>query len=556
MISIVFLSMFAIFRTTISAFNVIPTAHQLPGKLFSRSSFPPLSGRVSNTRSIVSSSCRTTSFQSRQIQRTGYRFITSTRLPFDNRRIRNSVLYENQPNGEIDDDDGPHVSISTRNTASTTGTKTKSMKIYVGNISSATTPEVLVKHFRSQYNMLDGNSELSVINASIPSSDHKKGLSRGYGFVILAIEQDMDISVIERNVELLINKTNGNMIDGMPICVNSYVRKGRKAVMDDAKQYSKQQQLQHFEGDAKKTRYTIDDTVCPPTEEKALRKIVMKHVSTNEKYLSCRPLAAHTMEAFEEAQIFVSNFYRENGEKTDIILDSGCGTGRSTLLLGERYPNSIVLGIDRSLSRLQRNFLFREDDQSDENEVVHNDEDDADFELSDSSSVIHKVPALRNVLLIRAELTDFWRCCLNAGWNIRRHYILYPNPYPKMSRLKSRWYAHPSFPIILKLGGDIIIRSNWKGYLDEFQSSVKVCDEFLSQAQSVDVVEDSDSSVDIGSQHGNYARKYSPIDSSRLKELEYHESNIPMTNFEKKYYLCGERTYELEFTDNTLQERQ
>jgi len=75
---------------------------------------------------------------------------------------------------------------------------------------------------------------------------------------------------------------------------------------------------------------------------------VMKHVRTNDKYLSCRPLAKHTVAAFKEAQIFVSKFTRENGEQREIILDSGCGTGRSTLLLGERYPNSIVLGIDRS----------------------------------------------------------------------------------------------------------------------------------------------------------------------------------------------------------------
>ena len=48
---------------------------------------------------------------------------------------------------------------------------------------------------------------------------------------------------------------------------------------------------------------------------------------------------------------------------TDIILSpvmySGCGTARSSLLLGSMYPNHLVIGIDRSLARLWRNVKFR-----------------------------------------------------------------------------------------------------------------------------------------------------------------------------------------------------
>ena len=40
-----------------------------------------------------------------------------------------------------------------------------------------------------------------------------------------------------------------------------------------------------------------------------------------------------------------------------IILDSGCGTAKSTIRLGLQYPDAIVLGIDRSLLRLTKNKL-------------------------------------------------------------------------------------------------------------------------------------------------------------------------------------------------------
>jgi len=538
--------MFAIFRTTTPAFNAMPISyHRLPTQLYSRARFFLLSSRMANTRSAISSPCRTTTLKIRQVQMKGNSRVTSASPRYESRRIYDSALYETQPNNEADDD-GLSVSIS-----SDTKTNTKTMKIYVGNISPDTTPEVLVEHFRSQCSLLEGSSDISVIDVSIPNYDP----SRRYGFVILAIDKNMELSCVEKEVESLIKRTNGNEIDGMPIRVNSYFRKGRQTGRigsgdKEVEQYSQLQQLQQVKGDTEKTRYTIE---CPPTEEKMLRKIVTKHVSTNEKYLSCRPLATHTVAAFEEAQVFVNKIYLENGEKADIIIDSGCGTGRSTLLLGQRFPNCIVLGIDRSLSRLERNFVFRE--QLDADEVVDGDDD---LELKNGGCVTHEAPALRNVLLIRAELTDFWRCCLNAGWNIRRHYLLYPNPYPKVSRLKSRWYAHPSFPTILKLGGDIIIRSNWKGYLDEFQSSVKFCDDYLSQTRSLDVGGESDSAVDISKQNENYAEKYVSIDYSRNgpQELEYHDLIIPMTNFEKKYYLCGETTYELELTDKTLQDSQ
>lgn len=468
----------------------------------------------------------------------------STYPPYDSRRVYNGALYETQSSDESNDDGLPFL-ISSNDDVRSIGSKSKKVKIYVGNISPNTTPDILVEHFRTQCSLLESGSNISVTGVSIPNRDHKKELFRGYAFVILDIK---DFSSIEEEVELLINRTNGNEIDGMAIRVNTYHKKRRQEVKgnDDrfGEKYSKKKPLPQIKGDFK-TRYTIDDTVCLPTEMKVLRKIVIKHVSTHEKYLACRPLAAHTTEAFEEALVFVNNFNRKSGEKPDVILDSGCGTGRSTLLLGERFPNSIVLGIDRSLSRLERNFLFRGVERSDEKDGM--DEERHDLQLKESSPMTQEVPAFRNVLLIRAELTDFWRCCLNAGWNIQRHYLLYPNPYPKISRVKNRWYAHPSFPIILMLGGDLIVRSNWKQYLDEFQSSLEICDDFLSLGIGDE--------ISITCRHGNYAKKYLPARDDRNGPMELKDRDIPMTNFEKKYFKCGERTYELKLIDHTRKEK-
>jgi tRNA G46 methylase TrmB len=48
-----------------------------------------------------------------------------------------------------------------------------------------------------------------------------------------------------------------------------------------------------------------------------------------------------------------------------------------------------------------------------------------------------------------------------------RHYLLYPNPWPKKAQLQRRWHGHPIFPTLLRLGGHLECRSNWKIYIDE-----------------------------------------------------------------------------------------
>lgn len=125
-----------------------------------------------------------------------------------------------------------------------------------------------------------------------------------------------------------------------------------------------------------------------------------------------------------------------------MVLDSGCGTGESTRLIARSMPDCLVVGVDKSMSRLSRigveSFPHREG----------------------------------NAVWLRAELTTFWRLALEAGWRLHHHYLLYPNPWPKPGQLRRRWHAHPVFPAMLRLGGRLEMRCNWEIYALEFATAV------------------------------------------------------------------------------------
>lgn len=127
-----------------------------------------------------------------------------------------------------------------------------------------------------------------------------------------------------------------------------------------------------------------------------------------------------------------------------VILDSGCGTGASTRSIALAHPDSLVIGIDRSSARLRRLraacLPYREG----------------------------------NAVWVRAELAAFWRLAARAGWRVERHYLLYPNPWPKASQLRRRWHGHAVFPTLLALGGQIELRTNWAVYAEEFARAARV----------------------------------------------------------------------------------
>lgn len=149
-----------------------------------------------------------------------------------------------------------------------------------------------------------------------------------------------------------------------------------------------------------------------------------------------QPFHAPTVAAFDALERLLGR------PEKPLVLDSGCGTGESTRLIARAFPGRLVVGVDKSLARLRRGgadtFPRREG----------------------------------NAVWLRAELTTFWRLALRAGWRLERHYLLYPNPWPKPSGLQKRWHAHPVFPDLLKLGGRLEMRCNWEVYAREFAFAV------------------------------------------------------------------------------------
>jgi len=151
-----------------------------------------------------------------------------------------------------------------------------------------------------------------------------------------------------------------------------------------------------------------------------------------------RPFAEHTVHAFAQVQEWLS---RHPGP---LVLDSGCGVGESSRRLAMRLPDHSVIGIDKSELRLEK------------------------------GAKDERLAAPENLLLVRADLVDFWELAKAAGWTLARHYVLYPNPWPKSSHLFRRWHGHPVFPAILALGGVLELRTNWKVYAEEFSLAIGI----------------------------------------------------------------------------------
>lgn len=184
--------------------------------------------------------------------------------------------------------------------------------------------------------------------------------------------------------------------------------------------------------------------------------------------------------------------------------NSGCGTGKSTVTLGQLYPDHTIVGVDRSLARLTKNGIYRAQD---------------DATIGDTCT---------NVVFVRADLVDFWRLWTQSSLLPKpvQHYLLYPNPYPKKRRFQNRWYAHPTLPLILRdLGSDkIVVRSNWKAYLEDFASATSIANQLQ---------------LDKGGSSNIYACPPPVI---------MDPAQPAFSNFEQKYFNCGEECYELVLT--------
>lgn len=249
---------------------------------------------------------------------------------------------------------------------------------------------------------------------------------------------------------------------------------------------------------------------------KDLEEVVRKYARTT----FLRPIADHTREAFAEVEEFVRKFYATRN--TDpvpaqgrddmvsgvtatetapraVILDSGCGTGESTIHIARRFPGIPVIGIDKSCARLNKAG-------------------------NPSQTAGEDVPA--NAFWIRAELLDFWRLALDyvkaCKWTIPYHAVYYPNPWPKQSEATRRFHMHPIFPTLLALGKTIELRTNWEIYAREFAEAARIATKELngspSSLRSVEDDEREDHSV-----------------AGMTITCESFDPEKPETAFERKY---------------------
>jgi len=169
-----------------------------------------------------------------------------------------------------------------------------------------------------------------------------------------------------------------------------------------------------------------------------LEQVVRRHLGS----VNRRPCAGHTRKVFETLARELAT------ESRPLIFDSCCGVGESTAKLAARHPDALVIGLDKSAARLGRHGGL--------------------VDGQESGSVAG------NYRLLRVDLNDFWRLAADAGWHLSHHYLLYPNPWPKAAHLQRRWHASPAFADLLRLGGRLTLRSNWRIYLEEFAAALAI----------------------------------------------------------------------------------
>jgi len=202
-----------------------------------------------------------------------------------------------------------------------------------------------------------------------------------------------------------------------------------------------------------------------------LSDVVLKHARNNYE----RPITDKQRRIFDSVETILQN-------NSPLILDSGCGTGLSTVRLASLFPDHFVLGIDRSFARLQKFKALQTTEKVD------------------------------NCAVLQANLEDFWRLLAASSIPVKKHYLLYPNPYPKVGDLGKRWHGHPVFPVLAELSPHLNLRSNWKVYVEEFAAALRLLHGTCVQVSSCTPTE-------------------------------------PLSAFEKKYLAAQSPLYSLEFND-------
>ncbi len=199
-----------------------------------------------------------------------------------------------------------------------------------------------------------------------------------------------------------------------------------------------------------------------------LTQVIRKHKQTL-KYK--KPTLTETTQALEAVECIIC------ARAQPLIIDNGCGTGESAISLAEKFTDNTIIGIDKSSHRLNK---------------------------------AKKHSALPdNLIFVRANLVEFWLFAHERKWEIKKQYLLYPNPWPKQDQLMRRWHAHPIMPLLVSLSECLELRTNWKTYALEFAHAAEYFLEIKVKVQN-----------------------WQPIK--------------PLSLFEKKYLLCGHDLYKVE----------
>ncbi|MCK7459639.1 tRNA (guanine(46)-N(7))-methyltransferase TrmB [Idiomarina aminovorans] len=162
--------------------------------------------------------------------------------------------------------------------------------------------------------------------------------------------------------------------------------------------------------------------------------VVRRHLKSD----FLKPIQAHNQQAFDEINEQVKSW------GGPVILDSCCGVGESTAQLAELHPRAMVIGVDKSAHRVERHSHYQTSDNG------------------------------QRYWVVRADLNDFWRLATRASWQLQKHCIFYPNPWPKSAHLARRWHGSPVWKEVVVLGGELQLRSNWSLYLLEVAQALKV----------------------------------------------------------------------------------
>ncbi len=160
---------------------------------------------------------------------------------------------------------------------------------------------------------------------------------------------------------------------------------------------------------------------------KNLEPTINRHLKSTYK----KPVAVHNEKEFKNILNIIKN--------TKFILDTGCGTGLSSEYLSNKYPEHHILGLDKSVNRL------------DKTEAQN-----------------------KNLSFHRIDLIDFFLLADKANLKSEITYFLYPNPWPKSEHFKRRWHGHPIFSKILKTSKKIILRTDWRIYIEEFRKALEI----------------------------------------------------------------------------------